>query len=335
MLGVHRYGDLSSVFRRSSGYLDISGYLDGERGTALAVSGADAAGSPREEEATMADTALVLGGGGITGIGWELGVLAGLAERGMKLGDADLVVGTSAGSVVGALVSSGADLEELYARQLDPPGSEPVAKMSVGTILRWFWAMARSRDPQQGRMRIGRMALATVTVPESQRREVIEARLGGLPWPQRSLLITAVDAETGEFAVFEEDSTVGDTPVTLVDAVAASCAVPGVWPPITIGARRWIDGGVRSATNADLAAGYERVVVIAPIIQGFRRSSGAVGEVAALRENARVALVAPDAAARRAIGTRMLDPARRGPAARAGRAQAAAVADEIAEVWSP
>jgi NTE family protein len=281
----------------------------------------------------MAKAALVLGGGGVTGVAWELGMLAGLAERGVDLSDADLVVGTSAGSVVGALMTSGADLEQLYAGQLEPPTPEPLDRLRIGVLLRWAWAMARSRHPEQGRARVGRMALSTVTIPEVQRRKVMDTYLGGIPWPERPLLVTAVDAVSGEFVVFDRDSRVGDAPVTLLDAVSASCAVPGVWPPVTIGGRRWIDGGVRSATNADVAAGHERVVVIAPITRGFRRSSGTATELAGLRDDARIALVAPDAGARKAIGNNVLDPARRGISAQAGRAQAALVAAEIAQVW--
>ncbi|MGH4001939.1 MAG: patatin-like phospholipase family protein, partial [Pseudonocardiaceae bacterium] len=177
------------------------------------------------------------------------------------------------------------------------------------------------------------MALATATVPEAERRGIIESRLQARAWPQRTLLVTAIDAESGEFAAFGKGSQVGDTAVTLVDAVAASCSVPGVWPPTTIGGRRWIDGGVRSATNADLAAGYERVVVLAPVTRGFRSATGVVAQVAALRERARVTLVTPDAAARRAIGRNVLDLARRAPAAQAGRAQASSAAPEAARVW--
>jgi NTE family protein len=282
----------------------------------------------------MRDRALVLGGGGITGIAWELGMLAGLAERGIDLRDADLVIGTSAGSVVAAQITSGAGLEELYARQLAAPSSEPAARIGVGALLRWGWAMAGARDAQQVRARIGRMALATATVPEASRRAVIESRLPVRCWPARQLLITAVDAESGDFAVFDRDSRVGDTAVTLVDAVAASCAVPGVWPPITIGTRRWIDGGVRSAINADLAAGYARVVVLAPVVRSLGPSPGAAAQVAMLRERAQVALVAPDAAARRAIGGNVLNPARRAPAARAGWTQATSAAAEVTRIWS-
>jgi NTE family protein len=91
---------------------------------------------------------------------------------------------------------------------------------------------------------------------------------------------------------------------------------------------------VRSTTNADLAAGCERIVVLAPIARGFRPATGVAAQVAMLRERARVALVTPDAAARRGIGRNVLDLARRAPAARAGRVQAGLVATEVADVWS-
>lgn len=282
----------------------------------------------------MPERALVLGGGGITGIAWELGMLAGLAEHGVDLRDADLVIGTSAGSVVGALITSGDDLEELYASQLVAPAREPPVRMGIGTMARWGWAVACSRGSQQVGVRVGRMALATATVPEAERRGVIAARLQARTWPVQPLLVTAVDAESGEFAAFGQGSQVGDTAVSLVDAVAASCSVPGVWPPTTIGGRRWIDGGVRSATNADLAAGYERVVVLAPLTRGFRPATGAAAQVAALRKQARVTLVTPDADARRAIGRNVLDLARRAPAAQAGRTQATSATAEAARVWS-
>lgn len=282
----------------------------------------------------MAGRALVLGSGGVTGIAWELGMLAGLADHGVDLRDADLVVGTSAGSVVGALITSGTGLEELYASQLAPPEADRPVRIGIATIVWWGLAAACSRGSEQVGARVGKMALARVTVPEAERRGIIEARLRVHTWPQRALLVTAVDAESGEFAAFGTGSQVEGTAVTLVDAVAASCSVPGVWPPTTIGGRRWIDGGVRSATNTDLATGYERVVVLAPIARGFRRATGAAAQVGTLREQAQVALVTPDATARRAIGRNLLDLARRAPAARAGRAQAGSVAAEVGRVWS-
>ncbi|HEV7898121.1 MAG TPA: patatin-like phospholipase family protein [Planosporangium sp.] len=275
----------------------------------------------------MASRALVLGGGGVTGVAWELGVLAGLAEAGVDLTDADVVIGTSAGSVVAAQLTAGIDLEKLYAAQLAGPGTEIAARLGATTMLRWALAAVGRRDATRVRARIGKMALAARTVPAAQRRAVIEARLPAHDWPPRRLLITAVDAESGEFIVFD-----GDSGVSLVDAVGASCAVPGVWPPVTIDGRRYIDGGVRSAANVDLADGCERVVVLAPITRGGGPIPSVARQVGQL--SGKVTLVSPDARSRQAIGRNALDPARRAPAARAGRAQAAAVAATVAEVWS-
>jgi NTE family protein len=276
----------------------------------------------------VSETALVLGGGGVTGVAWELGILTGLTEAGVDLAKADLVVGTSAGSVVGTYVACGVDLEERYARQLAASTGEIPARLGVTAMARFAWVMLRSPDPVTYAARIGRMALAASTVPEASRREVIAGRLGVTEWPSRRLLITAVDAITGEFKVFDRDSG-----VSIVDAVGASCAVPGVWPPVTIDGRRYIDGGIRSAANADLAAGADRIVVIAPVNAGGGPVGRLAAQVAALRRTATVAVIRPDRATRRAIGRNVLDPARRAPAARAGHAQATAVATTVAQVW--
>ena len=215
----------------------------------------------------MTTRALVLGGGGVTGVAWELGMLHGLAEAGVDLSDADLVVGTSAGSVVAAQVTAGTELAELYERQLRSTGSEVTARMRFGTMLRLAAASLGTRDAQEAGVRIGRLALAARTVPAAERRAIIASRLPVDAWPDRRLLITAVAADTGEFVAFDRDSG-----VSLVDAVAASCAVPGVWPPAVIDGRPYIDGGMRSPANVDLADGADRVVVLAPIAAAFRRS---------------------------------------------------------------
>jgi NTE family protein len=277
-------------------------------------------------------TALVLGGGGITGIAWEIGVLAGLADAGVDLSTADLVVGTSAGSVVGAQLTCGAELEAMYERQLEPPSAEKPARMTRADLARYVWAMLRSRGREDDfRRRIGRLALAAekagLTPTEEERLAVIGARLVSREWPERRLTITAIDAETGEFHAF--GSTSG---VPLLLAVAASCAVPGVYPPVTIGGRRYVDGGMRSAANADLAAEHERVVVLAPLPRGVGPLASVDAHVSGMV--AKVAVVSPDAACRAAIGRNVLDPAARAPSARAGRAQAAAVAERVAEAWT-
>jgi NTE family protein len=274
--------------------------------------------------------ALVLGGGGITGIAWEWGILAGLAAAGVKLGDADLVVGTSAGSVVGAQVANGLDPHVRYEAQLVPPDGEIAAVLGKGLMVRLGLAMIGSRTPQRLRQRIGRVARQAPTdATEADRIAVIESRLPVRDWPvARRLQVTAVDTETGGFRVFSRDSG-----VPLVTAVAASCAVPGVWPPVTINGRRYMDGGVRSGTNADLAAGYERVVVLAPIPRGWGPVPGAGTQVDELRKDSAVALVTPDAAALKAFGRNVLDPAARAAAARAGLAQAESLVTSVAEVW--
>jgi NTE family protein len=278
-------------------------------------------------------TALVLGGGGITGIAWEIGVLAGLADAGVDLSAADLVVGTSAGSVVGAQLACGAELAAMYARQLEPPVRERVARMTRANLARYGWALLRSRGQEQEfRRRVGALAVAAeragLTPSEEERLAVIGARLVSTEWPARPLVVTAVDAETGEFSAFDRESG-----VPLLQAVAASCAVPGVYPPVTIGDRRYVDGGMRSSANTDLAAGCDRVVVLAPIPRGIGPMASVDRHVAGLA-GARVAVVSPDQACRTAIGRNVLDPAARAPSARAGREQGRAVATRVAEVWT-
>ena len=241
-----------------------------------------------------------------------------------------MIIGTSAGSVVGADIACGQEPEALYRAQLAPPDPEPAARIGWGVIGRLLWVMGTSRDPVRARARIGRWALAARTMPESGRREVFQARLPASEWPAMMLKVTAVDARTGEFVVFDSAGEAG-----LVDAVGASCAVPGVWPPVTIGNRRFMDGGVRSVANADLAASYQRVVIVAPVAQGTGPLMPGPGRQAAAlaAAGARVALVRPDRAAMRAIGRNVLDVSRRAAAATAGRAQTAAEAAAVRTVW--
>lgn len=273
--------------------------------------------------------ALVLGGGGVTGIAWMTGLLAGLAEAGTDLTSADLVVGTSAGSVVGAQILSDITIDGLYTAALKEPTGEVAAKMGVGVLLGFAVNSMWPGDERVGRARLGRAAMRARTVPEAERREIIRQRLPNSSWPGRNLIITAVDAETGEARNFDRDSG-----VSLADAVAASCAVPLVWPPITIDGRRYIDGGVRSTTNADLAGGCERVVVVAPVTVALRRSGRIESQLASLGPHVRSIVVSPDANARNAIGRNVLDPARRVASARAGHDQAAAGATAVAAIWS-
>jgi len=181
----------------------------------------------------------------------------------------------------------------------------------------------------RARKRLGRVARRSPPLAEAERRAVIGAWLPSHEWPAQRLLIAAVDADTGECATF--DSASG---VSLIEAVSASCAVPGVWPPVQINGRRWMDGGMRSAANADLAAGFDRVVVLAPLWRGMRVMPPALRQCQQLAAaGSAVVLVTPNAESVAAMGN-VLDSAGRGPAARAGHAQAGAVLSDVAAVWS-
>jgi NTE family protein len=276
---------------------------------------------------TSEGRALVLGAGGVTGVAWEIGLLHGLAELGVDLTAADLFVGTSAGSVVAAQCTGGEALDKLFAHELVDTTGDRNAAIGTRTLLSIIFAAAYPGDRRRGRAWLGRAALRAKTVPESARRAAIMARVPHDDWPETPLRIPAVAAETGEVTVFDRDSG-----VSLIDAVAASCAVPLVWPPMTVNGTRYIDGGMRSVANVDLAAGNGRVVVIAPITGALRRADKPAAQAAAL--GVRTTVVSPSDAALTAIGRNPLNPANRAAAAEAGRAQTTQVADRVGAAWS-
>lgn len=268
--------------------------------------------------------ALVLGGGGVAGVAWETGVLAGLADAGVDVTGADRIVGTSAGSVVGAQITSGLPLEELLRRQTEPALQSEELTPGVpmdGWLEQYAAVYEQAADAADRRRLFGALALRTPTGDEADRIAVIRSRLPVQEWPDRDLVIVAVEAHTGEPEFFGPRSG-----VSLVDAVAASCAVPGVWPPVTIRGTRWVDGGVRSIENADLAEGHDRVLVLAPMADPELDD-----RVRALSGRAEV--IAPDEASLAAMGANPLDPAVRRPCAEAGRAQGMACAARVADLW--
>jgi NTE family protein len=283
----------------------------------------------------MNDRALVLGGGGVAGIAWMTGLLFGLSEQSVDLRNAELILGTSAGSAIAAQMGCPISLEELYRRQIDPALQTreitPDPRL-LRQLLEAFPAVATACDRAELTRKVGRWALQAPTVTEAERRAVVAARLPAHAWPERLVRITAVDTETGETRIFDRLSGTG-----LVDAVAASCAVPGVWPPVTIDGRRYMDGGVRSSDNADLARGYARVVILSP--NGVRAD-----EIVALplqeqieiieSAGAQTYLVEPDHRSRSAIGINPLLPETRKPAAEAGRAQALPIARDLGHFWA-
>lgn len=268
--------------------------------------------------------ALVLGGGGLAGIAWELGVLNGLRQTGADLRDADLIVGTSAGAVVGALIATGADLTQAARDGGGPLPVPPMDPSQFLTVLAVLFDPALA--PQEARRRVGRMALAAALPAEADIVAAVAARLPAADWPERELKVTAVDAETGEFVVWDRRSG-----VPLVPAVAASCAVPCVFPPVEIAGRRYLDGGIRTTTNADLAQGTDAVVVLAPMAHLTPRPT-LDAELAALGTE-QVGVIVPDERSQAAFGTSLLSAANWAACHRAGLEQGAAAADTVLPVW--
>lgn len=278
----------------------------------------------------MSPNALVLAGGGIAGIAWEVGVLFGIEEgepaaSARILGVDSTFIGTSAGSVVASQVAGGVSLRTLFEQQLEEHTAEVGAQFDV---LEFQETLARLldgvRSAEEGRRRVGRFALDASTVSSVDRRGVIGARLTVQTWPDRRLLVTAVDAHTGALRVFDRDSG-----VELIDAVAASCAVPGIWPTVEIQGNHYTDGGVRTIANADLAAGSDPVLILAPLAEANSPVAFPAHELAVL-EPARVHVVFADEASLVAFGNNPLDPATAAGSARAGREQGRRIAADIA-----
>lgn len=206
--------------------------------------------------------ALVLGGGGPVGIGWEAGLLVGLGRNGVDVSHADRVVGTSAGSVVGFTLASGQDLTqatELVGAAGEIQTSDPSAvetSEDLEQLISTLAEVAANPDAAETiRARLGRTALEARTIGEDAWLAMFES-FAGAEWPE-SFACTAVDVGDGRFRVWDHSSG-----VDVQRAVASSCAVPGIFPPVTIKDRRWMDGGVRDMLNADVAAGHDVVLAI-------------------------------------------------------------------------
>jgi len=277
----------------------------------------------------------------------ESGLLAGLSESGVDLARVDFIVGTSAGSFVGAQVAMGRSASSIADAILaaDPAqilsaGGRPMKVPDMSVLLaKMAEAVSGVRPAEQVRAEIGAWALSAETVMSEQEFIAGFGRsFSGLPedfWPERPYACTAVDAADGSFVLWNKDSKVG-----LVDAVASSCAAPGIFPPITIRGRRYIDGGMRSPTNADAAKGYDVVVVVEvrgagidpAMAERFQRALDR--ELDVLRSNgARVELIVPDPASLEAFGLNPMDPGKRKGAATAGVAQGKAAADRLRQFW--
>lgn len=296
---------------------------------------------------TARERALVLHGGGSAGNAWEIGVVAGLLAGGLDVTEADLIVGTSAGSTAAAQITSAPPAELLAAilsaapRQPAGPAGPGGGRGPVGPTANYMEITSRiiaaAADAADMRRKMGAAALKTDAAADgswpARWRATVAARLPSQRWPQRPVRITAVNAETGEPVVFDCHSG-----VDLADAVAASTSNGFGVPPYGIGGSRYIDGGYRRNENADLATGYERVLVLSPF-SGRSRHPRAWGmdlatQVGELRAGgSRVETIFPDSASLTAFGTDMMDLSTRPPAARAGYEQGRGLAGDLIKFW--
>jgi NTE family protein len=294
----------------------------------------------------MAKRALVLGSGGPVGVVWETGLLAGLAEAGIELSDADLIVGTSAGSIVGAQIAMGKAPGDLAASILSEPAPlRPLSHLPVFPdpdftyfIDKMAKAISEKCPARDVRVEIGKWALRTETISE----EMFIGVLGYIfnewvddRWPDRNFACTAVDALSGEFVVWNKEAG-----ASMRRAIASSCSVPGFFPPVTINGRRYMDGGTHSATNAHLAKGYDTAVILSvsgtagnpEMAAQFRRQLDK--ELVLLRESGtKVELVVPDASSIGAFGPNLMDPRNAASVAEAGLAQGNLEAATLRGAW--
>jgi NTE family protein len=293
------------------------------------------------------ERALVLHGGGSAGNAWEIGVIVGLFDAGLDVTEADLIIGTSAGSTAAAQITSASPAGLLAAILAAAPQQRTGAagpdggRVAMGPAVEHMAITSRiiaaAEDAADMRRKMGAAALEMDAAPDgsgqTQWRATVAARLPSQHWPQRTVLITAVDAHTGEPVVFDRHSG-----VNLVDAVAASTSNGFGVPPYSIGDSRYIDGGYRRNENADLAAGYERVLVLSPFGGRSRHplewGMHLAAQVDELRAGgSRVETIFPDSDSLNAFGKNMMDLSTRAPAARAGYDQGRGLAGQLTEFW--
>ena len=239
---------------------------------------------------------------------------------------ADTVIGTSAGAFVGVALASGADLAAAFAAQHRSAPDESLVRLARAILAAWVWAYLRGyRNPERIGAGLGAVARRRrPMIDADRRRRTVGARLGTLQWPA-PLQVTAIDLESGQSRAFKRSDG-----YSLVDAVSASGAVPGISPPVSLGGRRWIDGGMVSSANTRLAEGFDEILVIAPLPRNHGGVPWVRQEVERLSGRRTVHLIVPNDASRAGIGPNIYDSSRRAAAADAGREQGTSAGARIA-----
>lgn len=269
-----------------------------------------------------------MSGGGAPGAAWMVGMLDGFRTGGIDLGEADLIVGTSAGALAGAPLAGGMLDEAVTTYQ----GSQALLFRAPATFEEFVAAAARvggaARDPEEAIRALANLEpIGSGLASDEDATSLFAAFLPSAAWPEKQLVITAVDTDSAHRATFDADSR-----VQLLEAVRASCAVPGVFPSVKIGGRRYADGGLRSPFNADLAAGHGVVVVLSPLrINGYVQHL-LEAEIASL-DDATVKVIVADEASLVAIGPDLLSTETADAAVNAGREQAAREGNALRSVW--
>jgi NTE family protein len=284
----------------------------------------------------MVKRTLVLGGGGSVGLAWEAAILGGLSDSGFDARAADLIIGTSAGSVVGACVAHGSDPRVVLRERAAPDAGERANfapnPEDVAAVFR-VWGGSASMTPAAC-AEVGRLAMASRTMPEEQWLGSF-AEYGWPGWPETQLLVMAVACETGALRAFSSDDGV---PIEV--AAAASCAVPGLAPTVTIDGRHYMDGGVGSWTSAELAlrVNAEKVLIVAPAgvagpgVRGLAAGQVAEETAALKAAGATVRLITFDDAARDA-GKNLMDAGAIPLVVAAGDAHVLRIAKDVCAWW--
>jgi NTE family protein len=275
-------------------------------------------------------------------------LLVGLKDAGVDLAGADAVVGTSAGSVVGFTLASGGDLTEATTQvsggaAIADAGPAPAAGGAdgLGELMATIAQAAQDpADADRHRAALGAIAVATPTITEDVWLSMF-ATFADADWPA-AFSCTAVDTATGRFRIWDADS--GVAPQL---AIASSCAVPAIFPPVSILGARWMDGGVRDMVNADVASGHDAVVVVSCTLLDIPKElstpeldavfGATVGQIDGLRSGgSKVETVVPGAEMLEisGFGLNLMDFTRAAAAFEAGVRQGKEEATRIGAIWS-
>lgn len=270
---------------------------------------------------------VVLGGGGITGIAWEAGILAGFSSQGVDLSQADRILGTSAGSFVGAELANHYNMENYLKRISDPAMIDEYVKVKPEVYHLWRKAFIDGGSSKEKvNKKMGEIIYSSPSeVSVEERTNIVKKRLTSFEWPN-NLEISSVDAKTGKLHLFNNKSG-----LSLVDAVSASGAVPGVWPHKTFLGTDWIDGGMVSSTNADYLSHCERLIILAPLNQKYGHILSSQEEAERLSHSINVTYIEPDQQSRNIIGENIYDSSKTLEIGEAGFEQGLRLAEKVVE----